>query len=403
MATTAHATKARQAQSPSRQTTSAGLIHLPQQRQQPSPSPRKRASKSKQSQIDDLTSADDTNLRFSASFGVDDNVRAAHGDDAHEPRTRSVTPRDTSTHSTAPSHSSTPPVTSPTKAKRTKGRNSSRQSSPPLAPAAVAHAQGARTDSDSQSYSSSTQLATTYDALAPSSSSDEWDMPAIDTLAVSQRTKDVLTWQQQSLSRSNSTSTDSKRNSSKQSHKQPAQRDARPGGDTHSKSSRQLANKPQSVQASSNASPISHSAPVSSALTWQQELLQQSDSANANITPNSGRSSTPQKGISPAKLRRQQQKDQETFGLGALDLATNDASAHATPKRALGQRGAQNGAQQPKPRPAPTNGSGSPLTPSKPTEERYAGPTFHNSPLASSLPTPSFLLRKKQALETGMA
>ncbi|KAK4051183.1 hypothetical protein OIV83_003005 [Microbotryomycetes sp. JL201] len=385
---TQHASTKRQQQqahSPSRAI--SGLIHLPQSRQQASPSPRKRTSKHNNSQTEKAAAREASASAKMGSLG-DDDVRPTPVENAHQSALLppQLTPP---THLPGAAPASTPsvnPAPASAKAKRTKGRSSSRQSSPPLASASAAAptAPDTRTHSDSQEYTGSTQLHA-FDALAPSSSSDEWDMPAIDSLAIAQRTRDALTWQQQGLSRSNS---GNKRAAAKSAHNKQRPSAPRASGDVGAaKPSRNIANsKPQAAHQSSHASftQVTHSH-VSSALTWQQELLQQSDSATAR-TPDS------HKGVSPAKQRRQQQKDQETFGLGALDLATSDVSAHVTPKQ-INTQHVQNTSK-------PRHAAATPkVTPSKPIEERYAGPTFHNSPLASSLPTPSFLLRKKQALE----
>lgn len=228
-----------------------------------------------------------------------------------------------------------------------------------------------------------------------SSSSDEWDMP---TVANDGKQKQSMTWQQETLrstpgggqrQRVESVPTRSSGGANKEARKQ------------QSKSSKAQRRPPLGGSVSDSAA----------GLTWQQELLQQSDSAP---TPNRySSSSSPSKNASTN--RHQQERDEQTFGMGGLEIgdkgqfAMDDLFSPPPPSpnhnHAYNQH--QNNVSQNQSG-GNTNGgnnksgggrqqqqSKAPSTPTRAVEARYAGPTFHNSPAPSSLPTPSFLLRRQ--------
>ncbi|KAK4056917.1 hypothetical protein OIO90_002167 [Microbotryomycetes sp. JL221] len=374
----------------------AGLIHLPPQarQQQSSPSPRKRNHRRPASQPQSAAGLDDGDVHATPTSSLPFDTTTSFVDLSIQPPPQTSKPSTTDNkinNNIGSKAASSSPLKPP---KRTKGRNSSRQSSPPLEPMTHHHTT-VGTDSIA------------FDALT-SSGDDEWDMPAIDQLAISNKAKEALTWQQQSLSRSNSGTKRSRNmnsnniinnnnsnnnNRGKNKASAPPQLSSSPlPKDTRSS---RRANKQAGLAAVASDFESSSSAPpVSSALTWQQELLQQSDSAAHTGSARFSSTVSPHKGNIPvSKQRRQQQKDNETFGLGPLDFATNNIAAHTSPNKRVTQRQQPRGTRQ--------TTAGSISTPSKPIEERYAGPTFHNSPLASSLPTPSFMLRKNKALDLG--
>lgn len=120
--------------------------------------------------------------------------------------------------------------------------------------------------------------------------------------------------------------------------------------------------------------------------------------------------------LTPARQRQQRIKDSITFGLNDLDISSADTSPHeeeleprshhhVSRHNSVGhnhnQRRHATAITSPhRPSPptqivqlesvvTPTKGSSDSLGP------RYAGPTFHNSPAPSSLPVPSFVLRRQ--------
>jgi hypothetical protein len=323
-----------------------------------------------------------------------------------------VTAADSSTPSTSP------PIfqTSPSKGRRSKNR-ASRQTSPPLvdmttSPQLLTPAIPTSTsDKPAFEYDPSVSLlsrsapSTTADVSLHQhhnhrhqqppeyqSSSDEWDMPKADPRT---RTTGNLTWQQQGLSRSTGGDARNRIVARSESRSRVA------SGNSSGREDRRDANAGGGGKARPHLNgSVSDS---SSSLTWQQELLQQSDSA-----PRYAPSSSPTKSqlnshqhsqggsgnVTPTKLRRQRQKDEETFGIGGLDLTGgdhvyDDLFSPSTPPHSQNRHQQQYANSAPRPRPAATMS-----TPTK-VEARYAGPTFHNSPLPSSLPVPSFLLRRK--------
>ena len=170
-----------------------------------------------------------------------------------------------------------------------------------------------------------------------------------------------------------------------------------------------------------------------STLNWQQELFQ----SNANSTSfdqaiespsvvSHKRQQSPTKSSSSANLnsnhsRKQQAKVDQTFGIANLDFNPPSAPSPRTQQPRNGSttdrqaKSSKTSLKSPKPSRSSSN---SLLPPSTPTpqsksnsgtstprgssaasaggEARYAGPTFHNSPAPSSLPMPSFLLKRQQ-------
>lgn len=221
------------------------------------------------------------------------------------------------------------------------------------------------------------------------SSSDEWDMP-IGANGV--QPKQSLTWQQETL----------------RSTPSGGQRPRVDSGPTRSSGGGNREGRKQQSQ-SSKAQPrpplagsVSDSA---TGLTWQQELLQQSDSAS---TPNRYSSSSSPSKNAPTN-RRQQERDDQTFGMGGLEIgdkgpfAMDDLFSPPPPSPNYNHSNNQHQNNVSQNQNGGNNGGGgrqqqqrnAPSTPTRAVEARYAGPTFHNSPAPSSLPTPSFLLRRQ--------
>lgn len=292
---------------------------------------------------------------------------------------------------------------SPTKGRRSK-QKANRQTSPPL-PAAA--------QTEQQTHHSYRHYPVEFSQQSSSSSSaDEWDMP----VATPGRTVPVanLTWQQQEgLSRSASMGqvrADKARRSKKGtvgSNTVVTDGKNTSAGRARSGSLRHVASNPST---GSQASPHkqrpplngfhSDSAATTTGLTWQQELLQ-SSGGERSISPQKSHTAS---GKGPS--RRQQQRDEQTFGIGSLDLTSGESASEdlfgalepeRTPRRSKNQQ-QQKQQKHSGDISARHQQYATPTKVSMPAEERYAGPTFHNSPLPSSLPTPSFLLRRK-ALE----
>lgn len=200
---------------------------------------------------------------------------------------------------------------------------------------------------------------------------DSWEMPLPSPAATAGGVK--LTWQQEeSLKASNNTS-------SRQSSQHVRSRT-----DSASASTRRNQRGNGSGGNNNNGRPVLNgslsdtpsSTKVSNGgLTWQQTLLQSPSStllSSPLLYPNS--TTTPQ------KQKKNQQRDYETFGFNSLSLDSPSLTLSEdvfapTPSSASS---------------SPTKFGGNVLA----AGTRYAGPTFHNSPLAKELPMPSFMKRR---------
>lgn len=112
--------------------------------------------------------------------------------------------------------------------------------------------------------------------------------------------------------------------------------------------------------------------PVSTGLTWQQELFQQGKRPGATFD------------------HAENARDVETFG------ATNAKSKQQTTQAPKPQKN-KNAPKKGKSAKAPETPS---KTPSSSMPFAYAAPVFHNSPSAASLPAPRFLSRAKETPRT---
>lgn len=233
---------------------------------------------------------------------------------------------------------------------------------------------------------------------------DGWDMPSAQTGARAAGAAGVegLTWQQQEgLKRSNTGPSSSSRRQGQGQGRASQQR-------SHSQ---QQQSRPLLHPSLSDSQSQTQQGGVGG-LTWQQALLASSSSAPASDTvlahsrhlnssplKHSHAHGTGQHTPSKSKAvtavsRRQQARDDETFGPSMSSLSlSHSPSQPQSPRRS---------APQSAPRPSRSAHDQTLLsTPTKLTEARYAGPTFHNSPLPSSLPVPSFLLKRMER-EKGM-
>ena len=159
-----------------------------------------------------------------------------------------------------------------------------------------------------------------------------------------------------------------------------------------------------------------------SPLNWQQELFQSNPNSSSSfdqpIETTTKRQHSPTKQSHPntQNTKRQSAKDDETFGLANLEF--NPASPrpqrtpHSTSTNDRSTKPSKSSLKSPKPSRSSSNSLLPPSTPTSkstsnsgtstprsalgPGETRYAGPTFHNSPAPSSLPMPSFLLKRQQ-------
>ncbi|GAA5835633.1 hypothetical protein JCM11251_002983 [Rhodosporidiobolus azoricus] len=310
---------------------------------------------------------------------------------------------------------------SPSKSRRRRGGRANRQASPPL-PGADAGAE--------QPFPSTTPPQSDYDAFSSlhsrsvppnsslmhhshprsrfpdaQSSGDEWEVPAVPI-----KPRENLSWQQELL-RSGSTSSSSQ-NVRAKGHESPQSRprsrvngkDARTTGSAGSATSNGAKSRPPLLTSVSD-----NGTATGSSLNWQQELLLHTSDLSALHQPSPVK---PVSNLTPARQRRHQQRDNITFGLGDLDL--DDGSEElddifASPGRNSAGGGGRNAPHlsqaasrnRTNPSSAAATGFSTPMKPIQPSaaavvvEPRYAGPTFHNSPAPSSLPVPSFMLRRK--------
>ena len=227
-----------------------------------------------------------------------------------------------------------------------------------------------------------------------------------------------LTWQQTTLSPAPpSTATRTTAPERTRSVKQP---------NKPSKANGKIGTRPHLIGSVSDSATLPS---TGSTLNWQQELFQSTANSTTSFdqalessskrhqspTKSSTTSSHPHTNSNPNQSRKQQVKDEETFG-----IANSPPTASPRPRTsAPGDRQTKSSKTSLKsPKPSRTS-SNSLLPPSTPTsqstsnsgtttprgtttsiggagEARYAGPTFHNSPAPSSLPMPSFLLKRQQ-------
>lgn len=232
-----------------------------------------------------------------------------------------------------------------------------------------------------------------------SSSADEWDMPL--GAAVVPGAGQSLNWQQE-LSGSAVKATGGAR----KGNVNRANRTKVESNGSLKATAKARPSLPASFSDTASNHSNSYSANSSSNLTWQQELLQQ-QSASSGSQPQ--RQHTPTS--TPIKNARHQQRDDETFGSGLSlsNLDINQSNYQHTPTKDNYHTGGNNStprrSQPPRPMPQQSHSTPNPKlsTPVKSaiSVQRYAGPTFHNSPSAGSLPTPSFLLRRQAAISGG--
>ncbi|GJN89214.1 hypothetical protein Rhopal_002193-T1 [Rhodotorula paludigena] len=305
--------------------------------------------------------------------------------------------------SLAPSDADEPPAESPvlgdagaatpskTSGRKRRGGKGSRQPSPPPI-------EGIPIEQPAPAFPSTTPPQTDFAALATHSRSvppdpfsqpprvDAWDMPAAPQHA--DKPKENLSWQQELLRNGSASALSSTRNKAESPVQRSRSRgmtgkDARTSGSSGaSSSSNGRARPPLHASVSENGTAAGPS------LNWQQELLLQSDAtALAQQAPPPTAS-----GLTPARQRRNLVKDSITFGLSGLDLTDEDIDTHASPRRSQPHSRART---QPSSHAATGFSTPTKAQPVQPVEPRYAGPTFHNSPAASSLPMPSFMLRRK--------
>lgn len=236
------------------------------------------------------------------------------------------------------------------------------------------------------------------------SSGDEWDMPTLAQVSA----KENLSWQQELLAKGSAEPSARRSNQADGSRRTASGPPSRPtsarpgqggGRQQGAKSHRPVLH--GSVSDSSGAG----LGAGASGLTWQQEMLQHIGGGQPATAPSFGAledtiTGTPDRRNNGSNHnRRHQQRDAETFGLGGLSV--DDPFGPLTPSRHHNQA-------RPVHHPSPRVQSShhqhqhqhhqASVTPTKPTEPRYAGPTFHNSPAPSSLPMPSFMLRRQAAV-----
>lgn len=192
----------------------------------------------------------------------------------------------------------------------------------------------------------------------------------------------TLTWQQQQALRPHSSNHSTSITTPRRTRTESASLGRVGGGLFRGQNQQPRATRPP---LSGSVSDSAAATTTTTGLTWQQELLQ-SSAPSAAASPFS--SATAGAVPSPSKLRRQLLRDEMTFGGGSLSLnspsSSSDSASVQFPIDDLPSPVRQ-------PRTLPNGYS----TPTKgPAVERYAGSNFMNSPSPSSLPAPSFLLRR---------
>jgi len=321
-------------------------------------------------------------------------------------------PATTTTTAAAAADTSSSSAATPSKSARRRRGKATRQPSPPP------H-DGTQLEHPAPVFPSTTPPQTDLGALAHHSRSvppdpflqaprfeAAWDMPAV-AASGTDSPKQSLSWQQELL-RSGSTRSATRGDS-------PVARPRSRGvSASTAKDSRSTGTASSAASKSRPALHSSHSETGTTgagpSLNWQQELLLSMDPAvMAQQQPSQPQSQQQQQqqqlgapaGITPARQRRNQIKDSITFGLANVDLSDDDADVFASPgSRRGGHAGASRGGRSAQSSSAPTSFATPPRAPQQAApaglvEPRYAGPTFHNSPAPSSLPMPSFMLRRK--------
>ncbi|GAA6061221.1 hypothetical protein JCM10212_002680 [Sporobolomyces blumeae] len=320
----------------------------------------------------------------------------------------------------------------PTKSRRRRGR-ATRQTSPPLPDSADPLTSGEFSSTTppqadlplpglahSRSVPPHLPVQAFHHSLS-SSSEDEWDMPAVARQSgpTAAQPKEALSWQQELLrtAPNGHASTRSRDQVDSPKTRPSRSRNTVPGASRHG--APKAARPPLQSSQSDTAAPASSGNP---ALNWQQAMLLSSDLQTSALTDRRVHSSSPTKpshpqvnsGMTPARQRQHRIKDSITFGLSDLDLSEFDGelepshsdvgyqspvSRHNSTTRRHGHHAStsKGGSRRVSPpaveftTPTKTAGAGLEVV----GEPRYAGPTFHNSPAPSSLPVPSFVLRRQ--------
>ncbi|BGP16051.1 hypothetical protein JCM10213_006813 [Rhodosporidiobolus nylandii] len=330
----------------------------------------------------------------------------------------------------------------PTKARRRRGGRANRQASPPLpeansvlAPTVFPSTTPPQSDYDPLSHDHSRSVPPDPVILhnvpsrarfpEPQSSGDEWEMPAVPKQGAQDKPKENLSWQQELL-RSGSTGS---RPSQPRGNESPA---SRPRSRVNGQNAHTTGSTSSAASTGGKTRPALHHASISEtgtaaggpSLNWQQELLLQTADLSTLHQPSPVKPAAPGSLMTPGRARRYQAKDSITFGLGDLDLeddvllvddvfASPGRGGRGQPPHMMG--GSQlSSRRSTNPSSVAATGLSTPTRPQAqqsqqlaqmatlPVESRYAGPTFHNSPAPSSLPVPSFMLRK-QAPPTSVA
>lgn len=290
------------------------------------------------------------------------------------------------------------------------------------------------------------------------SSGDEWDMPTLGgggtggrgrTIQQKNEPKENLSWQQELLKATNPTTTTTRHHHSKVG----ADSSPKPSSSTRStavtsfnhppRQTRHSAPAPRNLQPTQKHAPPPPRRPVlhpslsdtTPSLNWQQEMLLQTDHLQTSALLTNDRQQQPQQTsdrrihsssptkpssssttnfstgdpskdvsslLTPARQRQHRIKDSITFGLTDLEISdvhhqelepNHYQSSSISRHNSLGQRNSRI-TTTPRRHSPPT--SVEVITPTKDNlGPRYAGPTFHNSPAPSSLPVPSFVLRRQ--------
>ncbi|GAA6002467.1 hypothetical protein JCM10207_001136 [Rhodosporidiobolus poonsookiae] len=297
----------------------------------------------------------------------------------------------------------------PTKSRRRRGGRANRQPSPPLPDSAASpfpSTSPPQSDYDAHSTMHSRSVppdpvlnhhlhprACMHDAQ---SSGDEWEMPAAKPSEAA-KPKENLSWQQELLRSGAGSALNSKSKGNDTNGARPRSR--LNGGGGNGKDS--LSRNGSLGSSASHGKPrpplptsVSENGTASGAsLNWQQELLLHTTDLSTLHQPSPSKP-VPVTTLTPARQRRNQIKDSITFGLANIDLDELDDElddVFASP----GRRQASHGHSHSSSRQTSAAQTGFSTPTKAPLEPRYAGPTFHNSPAPSSLPVPSFLLRKQ--------
>jgi len=313
----------------------------------------------------------------------------------------------------------------PTKSRNRRGRRGNRQTSPPL-PEINSQESGFSSttpplaDSHAHSQSVPPELPPHHhhNHYSHQSSEDEWDMPSRGGKRTSGgAVKESLSWQQELL-KTTSTSV-APRNTHSHNHRNENKLFESPNSRPSPRQTRNSVPTPH--RHVTKARPVLHpslsdtnasSSSTNPSLNWQQEMLLQTDlqtsalsenrrthsSSPTKPTPVTVSHTAPSSTMTPARQRQQRIKDSITFGLNDLDLSDEPHSAEdifnspISRHNSMNRRHQNQGTRRQSP---PTNVEFATPTKLESLEPRYAGPTFHNSPAPSSLPVPSFVLRRQ--------